>query len=148
MDAWKNPSFHLRKFHSLRFIHEEPPAANVNRHKYLSIGNNRWSAVRRAGKREKDLPALSRKLKGVPRRGRPAARQSSSLISRHSRFFHFYRCKHRAKGLRFEITYLRGIESRPFLNLLQLNPAVRTVYRPREQRTRWWIIAGEGRSSV
>ena len=49
--------------------------------------------------------------------------------------------------LRFEITYLRGIESRPFLNLLQLNPAVRTVYRPWKQRTRWWIIAGEGRSS-
>lgn len=73
-----------------------------NRHIYLSIGKNRWSAVRRAGKREKDLPALFRKLKGVPRRGRPAARQSSSLISRHSRFFHFYRCKHRLKGVRFE----------------------------------------------
>ena len=93
-----------------------------NRHKYLSIGNNRWSAVRRAGKREKDLPALSRKLKGVPRRGRPAARQSSSLISRHSRFFHFYRCKHRAKGFVSKLPIYEGSNRDPFLIYCNLIP--------------------------
>lgn len=125
-NAWGNRSIFEDPSRST-FIHEEPAANVFNRHKYLSIGNNRWSAVRREGERGKDLAALSRKLKGVPRRGRPAARQSSSLISRHSRFFHFYRRKHRAKLACFR-NYLftrDRVETFP-RNLLELNPAVRT----------------------
>lgn len=141
-NAWGNRSIFEDPSRST-FIHEEPAANVFNRHKYLSIGNNRWSAVRREGERGKDLAALSRKLKGVPRRGRPAARQSSSLISRHSRFFHFYRRKHRAKRLAFEITYLRGIESRPF-------PGIYWNLIPRFERVPATVVnhSGGGRSAV
>ena len=140
-DAWGNRSIFEDPSRST-FIHEEPAANVFNRHKYLSIGNNRWSAVHREGERGKDLAALSRKLKGVPRRGRPAARQSSSLISRHSRFFHFYRRKHRAKRLAFEITYLRGIESRPF-------PGIYWNLIPRFERVPATVVnhSGGGRSA-